>query len=533
MRKCKECGKEFNPKNKNQLYCNGPHFRKCPICGKEYEVKYKQHLNRPPVACSYKCRAEKTKRTSLERYGCTAPGNNPEARAKSRATMTERYGAAYTLQSKELTDKVKSTTKERYGVENAMQNAEINAKAAETDKANHGGVRAFNTEDSYRHRKETIEERYGSESELSLSFREKVKQPNIERYGAEHPMMNEDILAKQQASVLEHYGVMSALSDPEVREKGKRTMLDKYGVDNAMKVEEFVLKAESAKKGTGRRSQINLAFESQLDTIGIEYESEKFLDGKWFDIYIPDQNLVIEINPTYTHSAVNHHTHRAKDPNYHLDKVRIAKNNGLRCIHIFDWDNWDKILGMIDNSTKLNARNCSVITPTKEELDKFLEENHLQGTCRGQSIVFGLEHDGELVEVMTFGTPRYNKNYDTELLRLCTKSGYMVRGGASKLFSHAIKTNNLGSIISYCDLSKFDGSVYESIGMTKVKDTSPGKIWSYHGKKITSNLLNQRGFDQLFGTDYGKGTSNEELMLEHNWLPIYDCGQRVYEYKNM
>lgn len=48
---------------------------------------------------------------------------------------------------------------------------------------------------------------------------------------------------------------------------------------------------------------------------------------------------------------------------------------------------------------------------------------------------------------------------------------------------------------------------------------------------ITDNLLRQRGFDQLFNTNYGKGTSNEELMLEHDFLPIYDCGQITFIYK--
>ena len=32
-------------------------------------------------------------------------------------------------------------------------------------------------------------------------------------------------------------------------------------------------------------------------------------------------------------------------------------------------------------------------------------------------------------------------------------------------------------------------------------------------RHITDNLLRQRGFDQLFNTNYDKGTSNEELML--------------------
>jgi hypothetical protein len=45
---------------------------------------------------------------------------------------------------------------------------------------------------------------------------------------------------------------------------------------------------------------------------------------------------------------------------------------------------------------------------------------------------------------------------------------------------------------------------------------------------ITDNLLRQRGFDQLFGTNFGKGTNNEQLMLDHKFIEIYDAGQATY-----
>lgn len=131
---------------------------------------------------------------------------------------------------------------------------------------------------------------------------------------------------------------------------------------------------------------------------------------------------------------------------------------------------------------------------------------------------------------MTFGKPRYNKNYAVEILRFATLPGYRVIGGASKLFKYFVKTFEIDSIISYCDLSKFNGDVYEKIGMTYLRSTQPQEIWSKGTKKITANFLRQRGYDQLFGTNYGKGTSNEQLMLENGWLPVYDCGQSVYVY---
>ena len=132
---------------------------------------------------------------------------------------------------------------------------------------------------------------------------------------------------------------------------------------------------------------------------------------------------------------------------------------------------------------------------------------------------------------MTFGKPRYDKHHSVELLRLCTKPGYTVAGGASRLFKFATENYGLSDIISYCDLSKFSGDIYETIGMHLIRTTPPQEIWSRGNQKITANLLRQRGYDQLFKTNYGKGTSNEQLMIENGWLPVYDCGQLVYEFK--
>ena len=129
---------------------------------------------------------------------------------------------------------------------------------------------------------------------------------------------------------------------------------------------------------------------------------------------------------------------------------------------------------------------------------------------------------------MSFGNSRYNKNYQYELLRYCSSRN--VIGGAEKLFKHFIKTYNPESIISYCDRSKFRGDVYKKLGFTLKSEGKPSCHWyrPKDSKHISDGLLRQRGFDQLFGTNYGKGTSNEELMIEHNFVPIYDCGQDTY-----
>ena len=84
--------------------------------------------------------------------------------------------------------------------------------------------------------------------------------------------------------------------------------------------------------------------------------------------------------------------------------------------------------------------------------------------------------------------------------------------------------------MSYCDTSKFSGKVYDILGFTLDTINSPSCHWysAKEGKHITDNLLRMQGYDRLFKENHGKGTSNEELILNRGYLPIYDCGQSTY-----
>ena len=121
------------------------------------------------------------------------------------------------------------------------------------------------------------------------------------------------------------------------------------------------------------------------------------------------------------------------------------------------------------------------------------------------------------------------------MLRLCTKFDYIIIGGSEKLFKYFINKYKPESIISYCDRSKFKGDVYQSLGFTLINKGIPTKHW-YNlktKKHLLDSSLRARGFDILLGKEYGcfgKGTSNNELMLKHGFVEIYDCGQASYKY---
>ena len=308
--------------------------------------------------------------------------------------------------------------------------------------------------------------------------------------------------------------------------KRSQTNMERYGVDNTYGLAcKYVSNSQPNKDFANKLQENNISFRQEVfvprDTHGHGYRYD-FLIDKTF----------LEIDPWPFHNInwapIDHSKGISKD--YHYNKTAAALNAGYRCLHIWDWDNVDKIIDSLQPKTKIYARNTEIKIVSEIDVNNFLNKYHFQGTCKGQTYCYGLYYNDDLVQLMTFGKARYNKNYQFELLRLCTRNDLFVVGGAEKLFKHFINEQNPQSIISYCDNSKFTGDVYFRLGMTKLNNGSPTRHWynPFTNQHITDNLLRQRGFDQLFGTNYGKGTSNVELMLANDFIEIYDCGQSVF-----
>ena len=326
------------------------------------------------------------------------------------------------------------------------------------------------------------------------------------------------------------------LSHPDKIETAKQkrisTNLEKYGVDNTYKLASYI-----------NSSQPNKEFAIKLTSSNINYQPEFYLsakdsEGRGFRYDFKINNTLVEIDPWPFHNATFNPIAGCVPVNkdYHLKKSQVAKASNFRCIHIFDWDDQTKIINSLSSKKKIYARKCEIKEVPIEISDNFLNTYHFQDTCRGQSVRLGLYYQEDLVEIMTFGKPRYNSRYQWELLRLCTKSSFFVVGGAEKLYQYFLSHYIPDSIISYCDLSKFTGEVYTRLEMIPLKTSKPTRHWYNPNLQIhiTDNLLRQRGFDQLYGSlfgCYGKGTSNEELMREHGFVEIYDCGQQSFEWR--
>ena len=308
----------------------------------------------------------------------------------------------------------------------------------------------------------------------------------------------------------------------ESLEKARQTCLERYGVEWACQRQEARLK--------GQNSTANIEFEDLLLKNNIKYEREFPIGSYSYDFKVG--NYLIEIDPYPTHNSTwGIRNNPPKSSNYHKQKSTLAKEKGYFCIHKFDWDEGQKIVKILDLKKRIGARECEVKEVPKDLAKEFLNIHHLQGYAQ-DTIRLGLYYENNLVSIMTFGKPRYNKKYDYELIRYC--SIINITGGSERLFSHFVKTHEPVSVISYCDESKFSGNTYIKLGFKLKANGRPSKHW-YNPKTkqhITDNLLRQRGFDQLFKTSYGKGTSNEALMLEAGFVEVYDCGQATFVWHN-
>ena len=443
----------------------------------------------------------KIQKTNLDRYGVECSAQSEVVKEKIKATNLKKYGVEYSFQAEEVKDKIKATSLERYGVDNPSKSEVIKSKIVESNRKNLGVDYPMQSKD----------------------VMDKSRATSFEKYGTEYPNQSEIVKSKIDASTLEHYGVNRACKLDEFKQKIVDTNRERYGVDYTCLIYSGKLK--------GNDSSYNRSFAELLDINNITYEREFLLQKYSYDFKVG--NTLIEIDPTATHNTYfSPYGDNRIDVNYHRDKTKLAKDNGYSVIHIFEWDDINKVMQLLKNRVTIYARKCEVRMVSEVDTGNYLDTYHLQGTCRGQKIRLGLYYNNQLVSLMTFGKSRFNKNCEYELLRYC--ASHNVVGGAEKLFKYFIDNYKPSSIVSYCDTSKFSGKVYDTLSFEFIKTNKPRKHW-YSMKErrhITDGLLLSQGYDRLFKESHGKGTSNEELILARGYLPVYDCGQSTYIWRN-
>jgi hypothetical protein len=487
------------------------------------------------------------KSTTLCRYGVEHATQMKEVQDKKKATNLERYGAEHPQQTKEVQDKIKATNVERYGVENPIQSKEAQNK-----------------------RKKTNLERYGVENPFqSKEAQNKFKATNLERYGVEYPIQSKGAQDKKKATMIERHGSVYALQSKEAQDKFKATSWINFYEQFKDSMKYVPLDSSSRTqfgdlvkcKSCGKESEfyhtngpmswrcphcetnINGISNSELEVLEFVqsiYDGEvihgdrEVLKPKELDIFVPEKNFAIEFNGTYWHSADEESDDEMKT--YHLNKTLGCESAGINLMHIWehDWNDSMKqkiIKSMIHSklglSKRIYARHTRVREVSSVVTKQFLSMNHLQGQSNS-SINLGLYHHGDLVALMTFGKPRFNSNYDWELIRYCGLLETNVVGGASKLLKHFRKNNN-GLILSYANREHSNGKLYEALGFELINEAQPNYQWWKGNQMLKRYATQKHKLPKLLNETFDSSKTESENMFANGYRRIWDCGNLVYE----
>jgi hypothetical protein len=285
--------------------------------------------------------------------------------------------------------------------------------------------------------------------------------------------------------------------------------------------------------------QHDIKFENSITTS--EIEMRDFLENLNFnvamhdrsaikpleiDVYIPEKKFGLEYNGLYWHN---------ENEIKHLNKQIKAEENGIDLIQFFDFE-WDihtqKVKSIImsrlgKNEIIYQARKCVIQEISRKQCNTFMEENHLQGSCN-HSLSYGLIFNDELVSCVSFEKPRFNKNFNGELIRFANKLNCNVIGGFSKMMSHYTKEHGK-SIISYSHRRLFKGDVYTKNGFELINHTPPSYFWIDNNCRVLKRYQTQKHkLPKLLGDSFDPNLTEIANMLANGYKRVWDCGQRVF-----
>ena len=249
------------------------------------------------------------------------------------------------------------------------------------------------------------------------------------------------------------------------------------------------------------------------------------------DIYLPKHRIAIEYNGVYWHNE------SIKGRLYHQEKAKLCYDQGIRLIQLWDHDvnqKWPVVRSMIRQAigkshVRIYARSCSVESVDPSVAAQFFVRNHLKGNA-GASVHLGLWFDDTLVSCMTFARPKFSNDHQWEIIRLASKRGYSVVGGASRLFTAFLRQYEPTSVMTYADLMTGTGAVYTELGMTQYGVTEPGYCWVFNGQLLPRYRAQKHKLSALLGTKFHSNLSERQNMERVGAYRVYDAGNAKFEW---
>lgn len=520
---CDYCGDSFKRSKRSILL--GRRVIEKDSCKKCFRLKVEESNSKIYGAKKFVGSLEKYKKTCLERYGVEYASCSKEIKEKIKSTNLKKYGKSSFLATDSCRNSIKSKAQELYGVDNFAKAKAVKQKIKEKNIEKYGVESAMQLDVTKEKRKKTNIEKYGKENySQTTEYLESRKKTCVKKYGVEHPSQLKENREKAKTTNLKKYGVTNYAKTKEFKENYTKVCLEKYGVHNPLIL-----------KGNQKYGKTQNEIKKWLNSLGFSFEkNNEILDGKELDLYNEDLKLAIEYCGLYWH---NENSPQPRLREYHHQKYINCINKGIRLVLIFE-DEWknkreiceSKIKSILGLHKKVYARKCEIKEIGKKEFNKFISENHIQGTNNLGLVFYALFSQKEIVGAISLGRHHRNKN-NIILDRLCFKKNINVVGGSTRLFKACrewAKNNKYKTISSWSDNRWSLGTVYETMGFKLEEDLGPDYCYVERNnpkKRISKQSQSKKR------TNCPEGKTEYEWCLERGLSRIWDCGKKRWVFE--
>ncbi len=213
-----------------------------------------------------------------------------------------------------------------------------------------------------------------------------------------------------------------------------------------------------------------------------------------------------------------------------LNKFSLAfyfeKDPPLNAVNVLPLDfllaGSEKVAALAVTKLQLNkrvfARNCEVLAVKKAEAVQFLDKFHFLHST-GSAYNLGLFRNSELLAIASFSKGRKMRRLKEhersfELIRFCSRPGYTITGGLSRLVKTFCVLKNAAEVMTYVDKQFSDGVSFKKAGFKKIEES-----------EVRPFLVNRENFQRKLWD--GEEFNNEKFYLTFNKGNI----KMIYEYK--
>lgn len=452
----------------NNKYCN---------CGTElrWNIKNNSYRRFCPSGCAQDDDTTKTKRetTCKKKFGYKTNLMTPAAKKAYAEEMIRQFGVDNPFKSATVQQDIRDYWMDEFGVSNPIQLPGALEKAAKT---------------SYR------------------------------KYGRRHK--NQMHLSLETIEIKSNKEKLQALYDTGLSITDIANQLKCGLAQLAVQFKKFGIEL---RKSSGQKQMCE--FIKTLYADDILYDDRKALHGKEIDILLPKSNIGFEYDGIFWHCE-NTYKHK----NYHMNKDKLAVKEGVRLFHFIDLE-WIKkqdivksyILDVLNIEKPSFNTNFTTCILSKDEADKFFNENHLEETINATHY-YGLKSNGIIVSAMSFNKIKTK----CELLRFCNLINY--KGDDAKLFNYAINELKVKTITVNSNIRYETDDRYLSLGFKFVKDTKPTFFYTYNYDTIQrkDEFTKDNLIEQL--EEYDPSLTEWENMKLHDFDRYWNSGYKSLQW---